>query len=79
MATVKMPGSDILLDPDEIVRLEISARALPQVKIKISFRGEAEPLDIDFPDRKSAIDFYKLIWSFRESNSEELIEIGDFS
>ena len=78
MTAIQLPGSEDLLDPDEITKLEISTQRNGCVLIKLFFGDEGNPTLLDFPSKKDAIEFYRTIWQLRRSNEEQLVDLGDF-
>ncbi len=78
MTSIKVPGSEVRLDPDKITRIEISAKNSPNAFLKISLRGRAGSTVVMFASRKEAIEFYEAIWKQRHSSAEQIVKVGEF-
>lgn len=65
MAVIHLPEIGVSLEADEIVELEITAPSADVALVKIFLEGQDSPLEVTFPDKQKAVDFYNEIWRQR--------------
>ena len=70
MSAIRVQGTLIDFDPDEIASMEVSSKENPHSVVTISLQGRSEPMTFEFANRKQAIEFCEEIWSQRSSGDE---------
>jgi len=72
MAHVPVPDDWREIDPDEIVRVEISRSAsIDGAQVRLFLGGQAEPRLFEFDSMASAIAFYERVWSQRAAGGND--------
>ena len=70
MVAIRVPGSDIWLDPDEITKLDIVVQKEGGILMEVFLKAKESPIQIKFKNKPGAIEFYNKIWQSRESENE---------
>ena len=79
MATVQDSGSQAQIDPDDLIRMEVSTNRYGEATLKLYLKGVQRPRVIEFESKKKAIDFYDELWRKRQLDREDLVEVGDLN
>lgn len=69
----------LVVDPDQIMSLELISQDSENVELKIFLKGRDEPDIYYFTDMKAAIRCYEELWIARKSGHQGTVEISEFS
>ena len=66
MAHSTTAGTERQIDPDQIVRIEISrGTSAEDAQVRVFVADAGEPYSFDFKSMSAAIEFYEHLWSLR--------------
>ena len=65
-----MPERRISFDPDQIVTIEILAKAKRDALVRIVLKKRKDPVEIKFRDKKEAIEFIYALWGKRKPHDQ---------
>ncbi len=78
MASIHVPGFDVRLDPDEIIKIEIFREGKSRARMDIFVEGEEKPRSFDLPNMITATKLYDTIWRLRRCGDEDGEDAADF-
>lgn len=71
MASIQVPGYDVRLDPDEIIKIEIFREGKSRARMDIFVEGEEKPKSFDLPNMTMATKLFNAIWRLRRCDGED--------
>jgi len=71
MSPNPIAGTNHRVDPDQIVRIDISRSVgAATIEVRVSVASASEPIRFEFDSMAAAIEFYERLWSQRSASGD---------
>lgn len=62
---ITVPGYDGCVDPNAILKVEISEQPGQGTLVRLYLKSEKQPRVVEFATRQDALDFYETVWKLK--------------